>query len=72
MFILFSIPIALIFSICFTIEFLFRQRNLIERVEINLFEELKSKNTEIAPLLKRYRDKYAKVICSVSLGIAAL
>lgn len=53
-------------------EFLFRQRNLVEVVEENLFVELKNSNAEIAPLLRRYRDEYAKVICATSIGIAAL
>lgn len=68
------LPLALaIICIFFLIlEFLFRQRNLVEHVESNLYKELKQRNMEIAPMLKRYRDKYAKIICGVSIGIAAL
>jgi hypothetical protein len=57
---------------CLGLEFLFRQRNLVESVERNLFVELKDRNMEIAPMLRRYRDKYAKVICVTSIGIAAI
>lgn len=54
------------------LELLFKQRNLYEQVEKRLIEDLKEKNMEISPMLKRYRDKYAKYICGVSIGIAAI
>lgn len=54
------------------IEMAFRLRNLVEHVEKNLYEDLKKRNMDIAPMLKRHRDKYAKYICGVSIGIAAL
>lgn len=46
--------------------------NLLERVETDLFEELRDVNMDIAPILKRYRDKYTTHICKASLGIAAV
>lgn len=48
------------------------QRDLVIRVEDELYNELKKTNMEIAPILRRYRDQYAKVICGVSVGIAAI
>lgn len=53
-------------------EIVFRLRNLVERVEKNLYKDLKKRNMEIAPMLRRHRDKYAKYICGISIGIAAL
>lgn len=58
-----------IISLC---QYLRTQRNLVDRVEIELYEDLKATNMEIAPILRRYRDQYAKYICGCSIGIAAI
>lgn len=54
------------------VRYMCAMRCLYDKVENELFDELKTKNMEISPMLKRYRDDYAKVICGVSVGIAAL
>nr|ULG00088.1 MAG: putative nonstructural protein [Salisharnavirus sp.] len=43
-----------------------------ERVEDDFYEELKAKNMEIAPMLRKYRDEYANDICIAFVSIAAL
>lgn len=48
------------------------QKTLLKRVEDELFDELKTKNMEISPILRKYRDEYARYICTISIGIAAL
>jgi len=53
-------------------QYLKTQRNLVDRVETQLYEELKCTNMEIAPILRKYRDQYAKAICGISIGIAAV
>lgn len=58
--------------LCGGIQYLKSQRNLVDRVEIDLYNELKTTNMEIAPILRKYRDQYAKYICGVSIGIAAV
>jgi hypothetical protein len=70
--ILLPIPAAIFAILILILEFLARQRNLVEQAEDNLFEELKNRNMEIAPMLRRYRDDYAKKICMASIGVAAL
>lgn len=47
-------------------------RQLLYKVEKALFEDLKQQNIEIAPMLRKYRDKCAKYICGISVGIAAI
>jgi len=68
----FHILIARFFTLILFIERVFRMRNIVEHVEKKLFEDLKKRNMEIAPMLKRHRDHYAKCICGASIGIAAL
>lgn len=48
------------------------KRDLIDRVEHELFESLRATNMEIAPIFRKYRDQYAKAICAVSIGAAAV
>ena len=43
-----------------------------KKVEAKLLEELKEKNMALAPMLRSYRDQYAKYICGTSVGIAAI
>jgi hypothetical protein len=43
-----------------------------ERVENDLFEDLRHRNVELTPMIRKYRDEYAKYICGISIGIAAL
>lgn len=47
-------------------------RTLLVRVEDDLYAQLRAANLEISPILKAYRDKYAKRICQISIGIAAV
>lgn len=53
-------------------QYLSAKRNLVERVEKDLYDDLRRTNMEVAPILRKYRDEYAKVICGVSIGIAAI
>merc|ERR1712127_276250 len=71
-FLTFNNELAWFFTFLLLIETALYLRNLVEHVEQNLYEDLKERNMEIAPMLKRHRDKYAKYICGVSIGIAAL
>lgn len=58
-----------VISIC---RYLTTQRSLVDRVELELYNKLKLSNMEIAPILRKYRDQYAKYICGASIGIAAV
>nr|APG76681.1 hypothetical protein 1 [Wenzhou picorna-like virus 8] len=64
-----NIIILSFFSI---LQYLRVQRQLVDRVEHELYENLRKRNWEIAPILRRYREKYTKYICGFSVGIAAL
>ncbi|AYN75571.1 replicative protein [Rudphi virus 5] len=46
--------------------------NVVKVVEKELFERLKKRNMDIAPIVAEYRDKYAKEICYSAIGLAAL
>jgi hypothetical protein len=62
-----------IFPCCvFIMQYLVVQRKLVEKVEDDLFSKLKEENLKIAPMLRKYRDSYAKTICGAAIGIAAL
>jgi hypothetical protein len=73
-YILMIFPNAFGASLCVAplLRYLSIQRNLVERVEESLYEELKETNIKIAPILRKYRDQYAKHICHVSIGVAAI
>lgn len=73
-FIAFFLPGVLGFVMCLfsTYKFAISQRNLLDRVEEDIFEDLKRTNLDIAPVLKKYRDEYAGAICKISIGIACL
>jgi hypothetical protein len=72
--ILITLPNAIGAFLCLfsLIQYLSALCDLVTRVEERLFEDLRKKNIEIAPILRRYRDHYAKAICGVSVGIAAI
>jgi len=71
-FVMCSFWLFIIISILIAMEYSARQRNLVECVETKLYEELKERNLQISPMLKRYRDKYARNICIASMGVAVL
>jgi len=52
--------------------YLKEQRKLVDKVEEDLYQELRDRNMEVAPILRRYRDQYTKYICGASIGIAAI
>jgi hypothetical protein len=73
-FILCLFPNVFGFSLCvFSIlRYVSAQRTLLERVEQDLFEELRDRNFRILPVVRKYRDNAAKIICGASIGIAAI
>ena len=62
------------FLVCFYsfTMFVSTKHELLDRVTEELFQKLKKKNMQLSPILRRYRDSYAKYICGVSIGIAAV
>lgn len=71
-FFMFGLHNIIILSFVSVLQYLRVQRQLVDRVEQELYEDLRKRNWEIAPILRRYREKYAKYICGFSIGIAAL
>nr|APG78965.1 hypothetical protein [Beihai picorna-like virus 23] len=52
--------------------YLISTRELIHRVEAKLYDNLKTTNMEVAPILRKYRDRYARAICGASISIAVV
>jgi hypothetical protein len=67
-----NIPFIVIFSIISTFMYLSGCRNLYEKVEKDGFIALSEANMEVAPIVRKYRDNYAKYICGAFVGVAAL
>jgi hypothetical protein len=67
-----NIPFIVIFSIISTFMYLSGCRNLYEKVEKDGFIALSEANMEVAPIVRKYRDNYAKYICGAFIGVAAL
>lgn len=64
--------VAFWLSFIWTILYFTYMGALLKRIEDDLFLELRMKNMDIAPAMRRVRDKYAANICKLSIGIAAL
>lgn len=72
MIIFFAFPYGFIGSFIALIYGFWCQQDLYNRIEEELFQELKDKNMKVHPMVKRYRDGYAHTICKAAVGIAAL
>nr|ULG00099.1 MAG: putative nonstructural protein [Salisharnavirus sp.] len=71
-FFLFDFQFALLL-VCFCLlDCIVRHRNVVDNAEKRLLTDLSQRNLQIAPMLRKYRDEYAKYICGLSFGIAAL
>lgn len=48
------------------------QRDVVNRVETDLFESLKKRNLIVHPIIRKYRDDSAKLICGACFSIAVI
>jgi len=71
-FVLLPILLSVIVGSCAIYQYLSVNRFLLERVEEDIFQDLCKKNYDVAPLLRKYRDKNIKYICGASIAIATV
>ena len=65
-------PYGAFFACLFVIYAILYQRRIVVVVEEQLFEELKDKNVQLAPMFKRYREDYANILCKSAFAVAAV
>nr|UNY42089.1 MAG: polyprotein 1 [Picornavirales sp.] len=68
----FHIKSCIYFCLFSYLYYLFSFRQLYEKMEAQFIEDLKERNMEVRPMVKKYRDMYSKYIMATCVGIGAL